>query len=368
MKISQNLLRSDANNFTAVRLVLAASVIYSHSYWRTTGIENVDDLSALLGTSVGSCAVEGFFFLSGFLVYGSLQRLRSSGRFAVARFVRLWPGLAVSVLATALAGWTITSASGLSYLGGDTARFVLGNLSLLRSFFTLTGVHCGAQLCNINGSLWTLPWEVKCYAVLALLGLVGLASPRWMVRLVLPATVFFAFAWNLSSVRLISESVFGHGAAFSLDILHELWPLFALGIASYIFRDRLVLSWWIVGVLAAANLVLHGTPVLLQARSLLIGYSVLCAGLLTARTAPLSGRWPDYSYGTYIYAFPIMDAVYALWPVFSHWILGAVTLLLTLPVAAMSWHAVEKPALNALRRHIESRRVSKAQAVATEAT
>jgi peptidoglycan/LPS O-acetylase OafA/YrhL len=347
--IDEGLLRPSANNFTLVRLVLASSVIYTHAYWATTGVEGRDEISPFLGASVGECAVEGFFFLSGFLVYMSLQRLRNSRSFLVARFLRLWPGLAVAVITTALAGWFVTTAPGLGYLRGDTARFVFGNLSFVRGYYALTGVFCDGQLCDVNGSLWTLPWEVRCYLLLAALGLLGLAGKTPMARFVLPATLVFALVWDFGSVRSQTTSLLGQGPAFDIDIFHRLWFPFALGAAAYLSRQRIRLNWLVLIGLMVANYAFQGAIVAAQVRALAIGYAVLCAGLLTARRTVVSGRWPDYSYGAYIYAFPVMDLVHALWPTPSHLALAAVTFVATIPIAAVSWHFVEKPCLNLIR-------------------
>lgn len=104
--------------------------------------------------------------------------------FLTARFVRLWRGLAFCALLTVLAGAFVKSAPTGSYLGGDTVRFVLSNLTFTLASYRLTGVECGGETCMLNGSLWTLPWEVRCYAVLALLGATVLARPAIMKRAV----------------------------------------------------------------------------------------------------------------------------------------------------------------------------------------
>src|SRR3546814_8093344 len=88
MRIEESLLRPHANNLTLVRLVLASSVIYTHCYWALTGRMGEDDLSAFLGAPISVYAVDGFFFLSGFLVFASLQRSARVGGFLLARVAR----------------------------------------------------------------------------------------------------------------------------------------------------------------------------------------------------------------------------------------------------------------------------------------
>lgn len=355
MRIDDGSLSADGNNFTAVRLLLASSVIYTHCYFMAYGIEGADDLSGFLGAPISAYAVDGFFVLSGFLVYPSLLRLGSALKFAAARFVRLWPGLALCVFLTVLAGAFITSAPVVSYLGGDTAKFVASNLTFSVATYRLTGVTCGGEPCVINGSLWTLPWEVRCYAVLAVLGALGLARPTIMKWLVLPATLIGVLVWDVPVVQEVARGIAGDGAVFLINVFDRLWAAFALGVAAYIYRDRIFLSWWVLAGIFVLTLLAHRVGVGLHMRAILIGYAVLCGGFLTARRGAISASWPDYSYGMYIYGYPVMVAIYALWPAKSHLLLTVVTMAATLPLAALSWHLVERPALDAYRRRRRAR-------------
>jgi len=355
-RLNDATLRAEANNFTLVRLILSSSVIYTHCYWLTTGRAGGDEFSAFLGSPISVFAVDGFFFLSGFLVYPSLVRFGRSTPFLLARLARLWPALAASVVLTVVGGAFVTSAGGLDYLAGDTAQFMLGNLTFAKGEFNLTGVSCEARPCTVNGSLWTLPWEARCYVALALLGVLGLARPAAMKWFVLPATLIGAFVWHLPGVQAFAGSWLGEGVVYQLHMLDRLWALFALGTAAYLFRDRLRLSWAILAALFGVLLLSNGHPLELHARALFIGYAVLCFGLLTAEKGALSGRWPDYSYGIYIYAFPIMMAAHAVMPGVSHWTLAAANFLLTLPVAVLSWHFLEKPVMEAVKRQRQATR------------
>jgi peptidoglycan/LPS O-acetylase OafA/YrhL len=352
MRIRQNLLSAQANNFTAVRLLLASAVIYTHCYVLLNPGPDRDEFSTWLGAPISTYAVDGFFFLSGFLVYPSLIRFGNAGKFLMARVARLWPALCLVVLLTVAGGALLTQAHGLSYLGGATSRFVLGNLSFVKAYYTLTGVICGVDPCNVNQSLWTLPFEARCYLILAILGLIGLAAPRRMLAIVLPLTLLAAAAWDFSAVRDLGAHVLGSGLAYIVGEFHRLWPVFALGCVAWIVRERLVLSWWILGLLLAAVLasVALGLGIAMQVRGVFIGYAVLCLGLLTAEKGAFAGRWPDYSYGTYIYAAPVMMLIHAALDISQPWLLSLVNLALTAPLAAFSWHVLEKPAMDAFRR------------------
>lgn len=349
MKFDDRLLRPEANNLTLVRLVLASAVIYTHCFWILTGRMGKDDLSWLLGAPVSAYAVDGFFFLSGFLVYGSLRRKQAAGEFMLARIVRLWPALIVSVLVTVMAGYALTSMPE-DYWSGDTLRFLRNNVSLAAPAYNLTGVDCGGQPCVINGSLWTLPWEVRCYLLLGLLALAGLAREKWMVRLVLPVSFALALLWHIPAVQETAAAAVGRDALYYPETADRLWTLFALGIAANIFRDRIPLSWTVLGLLFLFNVAAHQWGFNLHIQALVVGYGLLCFGFLSARARAVSGSWPDYSYGMYIYAFPVMMLLAGAREWGSHFTLAAATALATLPLAMLSWHLVEKPALDWFRR------------------
>lgn len=351
MVIDDTALRPANNNLTLVRLVLASAVIVTHSFWRVTGVAGTDPLSPWLFAPISEYAVDAFFFLSGFLVYQSLMRRSAVGSFAVARLARLWPGLALSVLVTAVAGYWASSAAASDYFSGATAKFVATNLTFLGGSYALTGVQCGdGALCVVNGSLWTLPWEARCYVVLAVLALTGFAARGRMLYLVLPLTAAGALAWHLPGVQAMALAIGGKGLVFNLNVADRLWPLFAAGIAASLLRERIRLSWLVLAGLLAAHLLASWAGLELHTRAILVGYAVLCSGFLTARRGAISARWPDYSYGMYIYAFPVMMALAALWPFTSFVALAAATFAATLPLAAVSWHMVEEPVLLLVRR------------------
>lgn len=355
MKITDSQMQAGANNLTLVRLALASAVIWSHSYWRISGISGQDTTSWLLHAPVSQFAVDGFFFLSGFLVYASLQRRGRVGDFVLARLTRLWPGLAVCVALTIAAGAWLTVLPLQAYLRGDTLGFMRGNLLLIGQEYSLSGVMCGAAPCTVNGSLWTIAWEVRCYTLLAIAALLGLARPWVMQQIVLPASLVFALILHFPGVEVAVRAHLGHGIAHNLLMADRLWSAFALGIAAWLWRGRLVLNWWMAAALTVGGTIMAHFGLGAHGQQVATGYLVLCAGFLSAKHDALSAAWPDYSYGMYIYAFPVM-MILAGSAVFGNFaLLALATFVATLPLAALSWHFVEKPALD-LFRNLNRRR------------
>jgi peptidoglycan/LPS O-acetylase OafA/YrhL len=344
-------LKAENNNIGITRLILASAVIWTHSYWAVHHVSGQDEFSLLLGTQpVSAFAVNGFFFMSGFLVYASLARRSSVVQYALRRLLRIWPALATCVTLTAVIGAYFSQASGTAYWLGETFRFLVGNMSLLTAKYSLTGVMCDGALCNVNGSLWTIPWEVRCYIVLGVLALLGLTRPALMGRLILPLTLATTILWRIPGVQDWIASHLGQGVTFNLAMFDRLWSMFALGIAAYLVRERLVLNWWICALLFAATVAEAHWQVNVHAATLFTGYAVLCCAFLTSQKRSLSGKWPDYSYGMYLYAFPVMMLLVQSGLIADSRLLALANATLTLPLAALSWHFIEKPAMGLIRR------------------
>ncbi len=175
-----------ANNYTLIRLILAASVIWYHSFGMTLDQNHADRITAAIYpiTTVGGLAVQCFFFLSGLFVTLSFFRDQSTVGFIAKRGLRIWPGLFVCVALTAIA---ITIAS----QGLESWRYLLqpdfydyvGNNARLKLTWEIPGLLTGNRSPTINGPIHTLPLEVKMYVVLGVAGLLRLL--RTELRIVL---------------------------------------------------------------------------------------------------------------------------------------------------------------------------------------
>lgn len=341
--LSDRDLDASRNNLTLVRLVLALAVIYSHSL-ESAG--SYDETIGVLGQSMSWFAVNGFFALSGFLMYRSLEKNASVASFALSRFMRIWPGMITMCLVVVIIFLPFTTVSTWGYLtGADTLRFLVRN-QLTLNWYSLTGVYCGdgvRHLCNINGSLWTIPWEVRCYVVIALLAKVGLLRSKPFHRIVVPMTLAGALLFLFPPVQNSLNEVL-HGHLYFFEQIARLWTAFVIGAAAYANRHRLPLSW--VGAVALLLLAYFTRSLFFGdvVRSIMILYWVMCVGFLAAGKIPLAPSLPDYSFGIYIYGMPVMRVIQLLMPSIEGHLLAFATMLLVIPFAAFSWEVVERPA------------------------
>ena len=333
------------NNFHLLRLIAASAVLYSHSFPLTSGNKHTEPLRAAWGCTFGSIAVDLFFLISGMLVTMSLVRRSSAVDFAKARFFRIWPGLTVAVVLTVLVLGPLFTTAPLStyFTAKDTARYVALNLLLFKGIaYVLPGVFTtNPWPLAINGSLWTLPSEVRCYAaLLALWVLLRLlkqsGSLRWAIACAWIA-LLACVAWSLRTLTIE-------------DAPARLWLMFCSGAMLYVFRDRIVLSWAaLLGVVVVVALAAGHGMVFGVAYCLALPYAMLCLAYLPSGPILQYNRLGDYSYGVYIYAYPVQQSLMHLWPTLGPIALFGAAMPVTLALAVASWHVIEKPATRLAR-------------------
>ncbi len=329
------------NNFHLMRMLAASMVLISHSFALALGDVKQEPWRQIWGVTPGSAAVEIFFIISGLLVTQSLMQRASARAFIRARVLRIWPALTVAVLLTVFGlGVYFTKLSMAEYFSSkQTLRHLALNLSLLwKVDFLLPGVFdANPYPSAINGSLWTLTSELRCY--LWILG-------AWFI------CQYWRWRINLRGLTLLALLVFaGLHAAQLLHVTQERseWRLlfmFFAGSALYQWRQHVLLhngvGVFLLCVLGAS--LLHAT-VFAYVYSLSLPYLVVWLAYMASGPLKHYNRLGDYSYGMYIYAFPVQQSVAALWPGCSVEFLMAVSFGMTLMLAVLSWHWVESPAL-----------------------
>jgi peptidoglycan/LPS O-acetylase OafA/YrhL len=338
-----------ANNFDLLRLVAALSVIFSHSFLISAGTQANEPLVLFTRNQcpLGLVGVFVFFVISGYLVTDSWCRAPKPGGFMLRRTARIYPGLVANGLVCAFVLGPIVTALPLAgYLADPGLRGFLGDYaSLSPGPLGLPGVLFAKTTVGllINGSFWTLRFEVYMYLMVLVLGIVrGL---RLSVAIALLALGIVAIWWDQN-----------HSLMWLGDLRGWLWMVshFAAGMVMYFLRGRIPFRWY-YALLAVMFLVLIS-----RVGHQFIALFALPGGYLTIYAA--SRYWPrldyarhvgDLSYGLYIYGWPCEEFVMWLsggrapwWLIF----LGALTL--ALPLAWLSWHAVEKWPL----RWVRSRR------------
>ena len=287
------------DNFLLIRLVAATLVIYGHGFaLAALGSAQRDFFTQYLNYRYsGDVAVAVFFLISGFLVAGSLDRSKSIVRFALARAVRLFPGLWVCVLVCALVlGPLVTVQSQADYWSSPlTWTYVWSNASLAEIQWLLPGVFEGNRYSPaVNGSLWTLPIEGTMYLYMGVLGVLGIFSWRWLTSALIAG---FAI-WTYQSAQLQSVP---------LQEAARLALFFACGALFYIHKTRIPLHLSIVALLALVAWVCRHTVHYEWVFSVALVYFIFWLAYVPRLPSP---PWMlDISYGTYLYGWPIQQLI-----------------------------------------------------------
>lgn len=333
-----------ANNFDAVRLIAAIAVVFSHAFLIGEGTDRNEPLVVLSGNQciLGLPAVFVFFTISGFLVTQSFLATPSSARFVLKRILRIFPGLVVSILVCALVlGPLVTSLPLADYFRDRRLLdFLARNLALELGDPALPGVKFSDYQAGavVNGSLWTLRYEVMMYALVLVLG--------WLRLLRLPV-----------ALGLLVLGGFAIGFERDLDPLGDLgefaWMLgfFAAGMALYFLQASALMRWEVALAAGPGLAVATSLHVLILSFAALGGFLAIYLALKHTPALDVLSRYGDLSYGVYIYGWPVAQGVvYALGGAAPWWQVFLYSLGISLALAWLSWHGVEKWCLRLARR------------------
>ncbi|PDT27403.1 acyltransferase [Rhizobium sp. L9] len=340
-----DLAKGRPTGFDYMRLLLAFSVLWIHTARVTYG----DDLflwETPLRPFIKS-VLPMFFALSGFLVAGSLARSKTLISFLGNRFIRIYPALAVEVLLAAFILGAIYTEYDLSNYFTDAQFFayllnVTGHIH-----FNLPGVFLNnPDAAMVNGQLWTVPFELECYVAIAVLFLLGVVKRR---AIALVATTALIVGFGLARYWKHESNWASMPTTASGNLLIG---AFLVGVTIYLYKDKIL---WDVRIFIGSVAVIlwaywfssFGDFVAIPA----IGYVTVFLGLTSPRKlGVLQGA--DYSYGVFLYGYPIQQAFVALGP-WAHnwWLNGIVCSLIVTCFAAFSWHFIERPALG-LRKQV----------------
>ena len=345
-----------APGFNFLRLALALTIVFYH----------VLTADGYYGTAHGPVLwffeyslVPMFFALSGFLITASAQRL-DLANFLLNRALRIVPALAVDILICAfIIGPAVTTLPlGEYFTDAGFLAYLMNIIGMVQ--LQLPGVFTSNPIQQVNGALWTIPWEITCYIIMAFMMITGVVRRQ-------TATFLLLAAFLIAGLAIEHFVPVRPGVGYGLHTLFvirgaQLITAFLCGVLAYQFRGRIPMSRALFSISVAVALI---AMIVLDTRATesvanrlilipVLTYITIYAGLSRLPLPKILGRG-DYSYGVYLYHVPFIQLSIFLAPsLFVGTIPGvvmltAVTIGVVLCVAAVSWHVVEKPVLS-LRR------------------
>ncbi|MFZ1528954.1 MAG: acyltransferase [Ferruginibacter sp.] len=330
------------NNFDFLRVIAALCIAFSHSF----GLLNRASEDPLMKLSdqhydfsfIGLCI---FFSISGYLITKSAANSASLINYAWKRFLRIQPLLIlVTLLSIFVLGPLFTKLTAADYFKQ------LASWTYLRNVFPATGIQFSLpgvfenniREPGVNGSLWTLVVEERLYIFTAIVFFLSNKKRKYYLLFIALYNMVYMvnnYAWHFSAATFLK----GPAAFYALIFLNA-------G-ALYLQGNAAVSSGKLVNLLVLLPLLLLSL-VFFQLdflQVLLIPLFVILVAHVRAFTNH-AGRWGDFTYGLYIFAFPVQQIIIDIHNNQVHpYPLFLLTVLVCLPLAVLSWHLLEKTML-----------------------
>ena len=319
-----------SNNFDFLRFAAAAAIVVTHAYALRLGYVGIglQDPFVLMGQT----ALAVLLVTSGYLIAASWESTASPLRFAWKRFLRVVPALTVVIIITLFViGPLMTT---LPLTGYFTALFSPAGVTTAPFFEdgSVIGLFQENPWTYVNGSLWTIPVEVFMYGVVAILGIAGLLR-RKSALLGLAAINILAWMYWFDDPRMAK-------VRFTL--------YFLIGAYLYIHRERIPYRPVVAGGLLLVLGLSALTPYSAVTGMIAIPYLTIYAAHLPVPFLNTFGRPGDFSYGIYIYHYPVQQVLIQVTAnVLLLPALCGLSFAVTFALAFLSWHLVEKRALAA---------------------
>lgn len=332
----QDLLKKENNNIDIFRVIAAILVIYGHSYAFFPSVTYNDVIQRLLTfDSSSSIAVKAFFFLSGLLVTNSLLTKKNSVDFIMARFFRIFPALFVVLFITAfIIGPILTTVSIKDYFSSLIPFYYVVNSFFMDIQYLLPGVFESNARNVINGSLWTIPFEVFCYIFLISLFFIGVTKSRVLMTL-----VFFV---------VVLDQVMGNSLLFTwLPPRNEvtmLAPSFAFGAVLAVWRDKIKINLKTTAGAVLFSLLLFRSQHNYYFVEMAIFISILyiSANVFVLKFRPKM----DLSYGIYLWGWLVQQILASIFPDQTIVFHQIAAIIVCIVIAHFSWKYIEKPSIS----------------------
>lgn len=305
-----------------------------------------EPLSASLGTSWGAIAVDVFFIASGFFIAASFSYKTNLKSFVMARALRIFPGLfVVTALSACILGPVFTTLSITEYFSDyHWLQYLVKNSLLITGIeYNLPGVFTqNPYPLAVNGSLWTLPYEIKMYFLLVVFCSLFSYIQRSLKLSIYTNRRFFT---SLTLAALCLHLVNFFQEFYEGEFL-KLFFMFFVGSTFFFFKDKIHLNkqYGLATISLLLASCIHPTTFFIT-YTFCLAYIVFYLAYIPKGAIRSFNKIGDYSYGIYIYGFPVQQIVAASIPGISILAMISVSFLITVVLATLSWNLIEERAL-----------------------
>lgn len=288
-----------SENLHLMRFLASIMVILSHSFVISTGTEENEWFVQLSNSQVtmGGFAVAIFFLCGGYLIAMSAEKNQTAKKFFSARVLRLFPPLIFSTFFTIIICGFFSEYGQILYYFSPVTWAYMKNCIFGRVYY-LPGVFTANPYgAVVNGSLWTLPVEFICY-ILCFIALKLKLTKKKSYPFTVPLVIAGAYVvWFL-----------GNGIPSIRELIRPVL-LFYIGMGYWIYREYIQFSIrnFVIAIVAFFVLMAMGQGTL--AMLLAFPYIMMTIWFGMKQCSPKIGKLGNYSYGIYLWGFPVQQAV-----------------------------------------------------------
>lgn len=330
------------NNFDFLRFLFALLVVVSHAFPLSGSNESFQWIYKITNGQIvwAQIGLSGFFVISGYFIFQSLERSKHLLDYFKKRFLRLFPALFVVLLLTIVLAPFVYK-SEIPFLKNSAVyTYLPNNLSLYNFQSSIKGIFDTNAYHAINGSLWTIRYEFSLYVALSFLFFFRTQQRIVCIILLIGFSVFILlYTFYLNR--------FGGSSLFGLQGIH------LLNLGTFFIGGSLLASLQFEKI--KYKVLILGLSVLILLLSLYFNFYdsvkhfiflivVLLIGFIPLPFIHTFGRFGDMSYGIYIYSFPIQQTLMYFFKMSTYSLL-IYSVLLSVVFGFLSWHLIEKRAL-----------------------
>jgi len=348
------------NNLDFIRFILALSVLYCHCFVLYYGTEDtVEPLWVVSNKqlSLGTLSVNFFFTISGFLVLQSWNNSKGFGDYIRKRIIRIYPGFIVASLLCILVFAPLGTADWympwgywkLYYQSLSVPKALLSVAELTQPWVPWTLKYVPIPEA-INGSLWTIRYEFYCYLVVPLFALIGIYKKRLLVIFLFLIAYVYQGLQSYYNIYLFGWQEFP--IIGKPDFFPRFLTYFIVGMCFYCYKDVIPRS---KTFLAISILMMVLSTVAFKGLALtqpIFGsYILFYLAFTTSISFKNFSRKGDFSYGLYMYAWPVQQLIILYMEKYLNLsLLFILTFIITMIFAYLSWHYIEQPFLSFKKR------------------
>jgi len=326
------------NNFDFIRFILSFTVILAH----IIDLSQHPSLTFLRPFFDSNIAVTGFFIISGFLISKSYISTNNVKQYFIKRANRLLPGYLFTVFCGAIF-LSFTSILPLQqyFLSSDLYKYLFYNITFQNFLHPcLPGVFLNNHQCAVNGALWTIKVEVGFYIIIPFLIYIINKVPKKLFLFIFIYLAALAYKYICSYYYQVTGNKL-------FDILSHQLPAFMAyfvsGMAMHYYLPKFIQHKKYLLLIALPVFILeyYFSLEILKPLALTIIVFYVAYGFPFLNNF---GKYGDFSYGTYIYHFPIIQLCITLgfFEKYNPFLIAVCIIITVLIMAVLSWNLLEK--------------------------